>query len=245
MSKKPNLTARRRSTIRAQVRRICKAEGIKPKQLAELTGISTSAAGKLLSKPSANAHTKNINSDTAGLFELWLEDRAKAGMNNDPKVKFTDAADTASPAEKVAINTAIAEPGSKDAITKMLSTKGPAAKMRKLRGEDAPDPVSHLPSVLKAAYVKGYNQAIADLPSEGTDEDEGMERLEAEIRIKDRAINDLSTMNMELTARLKQAEAQQPGYIEGRREAIEIKRKYDALAALTALLLKEESNEES
>ena len=174
MSKKPNMTLKQRLTIRSAVRRICKAEDICGKTLSELTGISQSAASKMLSKKPTRTHS--INSNTAGVLELWMADRAGEGLNNNPKPQ-------------------------------PIPSEGKPAK------EEAPKPVD------------------APIPHAAK-----IEALEAEVRRKDRAIADLSRMNAVLSKRLRE-QPEQPGYIEGRREAIEILAKYEALVNYMNLVL--------
>lgn len=75
MSTKPELSRAKRRTILRAVRKYCKENNINGPQLSEQTGVSTAACGKMIGN--GKTRTRDINCVTAGLMELWLEDRSR------------------------------------------------------------------------------------------------------------------------------------------------------------------------
>ena len=67
---KSKMSKSKRNRVRAEVRKYCREHGITGKGLADATGISRSAATKMLS--SSPSRTLTINSYTAELLEFWL-----------------------------------------------------------------------------------------------------------------------------------------------------------------------------
>lgn len=266
-NKKPNMSSRQRSTIRAATRRICRAEGIGGKELSEQSGISHAAACKMLSKPSSASHTKTINSDTAGMLELWMADRAKAGKDNNPQR-----------ASMTPVSTAAGPTRIKDVAEKQLTLdiKDPVPTVPS-EGKDelfhdgkywVPAPEGKVWPTFLQWYAKtyswdkeqGWSDPMHDMekawnaskrPSKLKTivdrelHEKMVDRLEKEIKAKDLAIADLSRMNGSLNRRVNEYDHKAPGYMDARKETIELQRKYDALTHYAMLLLAGEHNAKS
>jgi hypothetical protein len=85
------MSRNKRGILRREVRAYCKARDIRPVDLHRESDISHAAASKLLSAPSARAHTKSINNGTAYKLEKWMTKRnlnpvVEAVMADEPPV---------------------------------------------------------------------------------------------------------------------------------------------------------------
>jgi len=87
----PELSKNKRSVLRREVRAYCKARDIRGIDLHRESGISHAAASKLLSNPSAKAHTKSINNKTAYKLDKWLVARNTAEAPAEPTEPTTPA----------------------------------------------------------------------------------------------------------------------------------------------------------
>jgi hypothetical protein len=160
---KPQVARSKRQKIRQDVRSECRTYSIRPIDLADATGVSHAACCKLVA-----GTTKDIRSDVAMLFDMWLLDREK--LKEEGKLpRFTGKSEPVS-ALTVAENMQLREKLRKAELEIHELRKTPDMFMPEVPKEAPPmksvlDRV-HKRLVMYAAMLEGCDDALLSAGSE-------------------------------------------------------------------------------